>query len=106
VETVAQLYQTFASVFTKEDISTVREIVNIGEGKILSDITLTEERIQKALDKMKHIKTAREDGLVSTYVKGSIRGVRKPVLNLIKRSLEKTIIPDEWKRANVTAIFL
>ena len=53
---------------------------------------------------MKHNKAAGEDGLVSSYVKGSIRGVRKPLLNLIKRSLEETIIPDEWKRANVTAI--
>jgi len=54
---------------------------------------------------MKHNKAAGEDGLVSTYVKGSIRGVLKSLLNLIKRSLEETIITDEWKRVNITAIF-
>jgi len=53
---------------------------------------------------MKHNKAAEDDCLVSTYVKGSIRGVRKPLLTLIKRSLEETIIPDEWKSANVTAM--
>ena len=54
---------------------------------------------------MKQNKAAGEDGLVSSYVKGSIRGVRKPLLNLMTRSLEETIIPDEWKRANVTVVF-
>ena len=44
---------------------------------------------------MKHNKAAGEDGLISTYVEGSIRGVRKPLLNLIKRSLEETIIPGD-----------
>ena len=45
------------------------------------------------------------DGLVSTYVKGSIQGVKKPLLNIFRRSMEESLIPEEWKRANVTAIF-
>jgi len=81
----------FVSVFTR----TVPEIVNIDGGKTLSDITIAEEKIQKAVDKMKHNRAEGEDGLVSTYVKGSIKGVRKPLLNLIKRPLEETIMPDE-----------
>jgi hypothetical protein len=44
-------------------------------------------------------------GLVSTFVKGSIEGVKKPLLKIFRRSLEETGIPDEWKRANVTAVF-
>jgi len=66
------LNEYFASVFTKEDISTVPEIVNIEGVKTLSDVTITEERVQKAVDKMKHNNAAGEDGLVSTCVKGSI----------------------------------
>ena len=54
---------------------------------------------------MKHNKAAGEDGLVSTYVKGSLKGVRRPLLNIFSWSLEETVIPQEWKRANVTAIF-
>jgi len=99
------LNEYFSSVFTKEDISTVPMSCNLEGGKILSDIAITEERIQKAVDKMKHNKAAGEDGLVSTYVKGSIKGIMKPLLHVYNRSLEETIIPDEWKRANVTAIF-
>ena len=29
----------------------------------------------------------------------------KPLLNIFRRSLEETVITDEWKIANVTAIF-
>ena len=54
---------------------------------------------------MKHNKAAGEDGLVSTFIKGSIRGVMKPLLNIFRRSLEETVITDEWKIANVAAIF-
>ena len=54
---------------------------------------------------MKHNKAAGEDGLVSTYIKGSLKGVKRPLLNIFRRSLEETVIPQEWKRANVTAIF-
>ncbi len=99
------LNEYFSSVFTKEDTSTLPISCKSEEGKHLSDITITEDRIQKAVDKMKHNKAAGEDGLVSTYVKGSIKGVTKPLVHLFRRSLEETVIPDEWKRANVTAIF-
>ena len=33
---------------------------------------------------MKHNKAAGEDGLVSTYVKGSLKGVRRPLLNIFR----------------------
>ena len=61
--------------------------------------------MRKAVDKMKHNKAAGEDGLVSTYVKGSFNGVRRPMLNIFRRSFEETAIPEEWKRANITVIF-
>ena len=54
---------------------------------------------------MKHNKAAGEDGLVSTYVKGSLKGVKRSSLNIFRRSLKETVIPQKWKRANVTAIF-
>jgi len=30
--------------------------------------------------------------------------VKRPLLNIFRRSLEESIIPEEWNRANVTAI--
>ncbi len=95
----------FATVFTKEDINTIPEInKNLAENEII-DIEITEERVQKAVDSLKYNKAGGVDGLVSTYVKGSWRGVRGPLTHIFKRSMEETVVPEEWKKANVTAIF-
>jgi hypothetical protein len=72
------LNEYFSSVFTKEDTGTVPLSCKSEEVKVLSDITITEERIQKAVDK--HNKAMGEDVLVSTYVKSSIKGVTKPLV--------------------------
>ena len=44
-------------------------------------------------------------GWFQLNIEGSMRGVNRPLLNIIRRSLEETVIPEEWKRAIVTAIF-
>ena len=54
----------YASVFTKDDVNTVSSVEIMEDRKILSDNNITEERIQKAVDKMKHDKDAGEEGLV------------------------------------------
>ena len=41
-------------MFTKENVSTVPEVKSKEDGKMLSDIDINEERIQKVVDKMKH----------------------------------------------------
>jgi hypothetical protein len=82
------LNEYFTSVFTKKETSKVPMSLNLERGKVLSDITITEERIQNAVDKMKQY----EDGVVSTFVKGSIEGVEKLLLKVFRRFLEETVI--------------
>ena len=74
---------------------------------MLSDNVIMEERIQSLVDRMKHNKDAGEDGFVSTQVEGSMKGVKRPLLNIFifRRSVEERVKPKESKRANVTAIF-
>ena len=75
------------------------------ESNVLTDIVRREEKLLKVVEKLKNNKAAGVDGLVSTYVKGSKQCVKKPLLNIFRRSMEESVIPEEWKRANVTAIF-
>jgi len=51
--------------------------------------------------KIKYIKAAGDDGSVSNYVIGSLKGVKRPLLNIC-RSLEESVIPEEWRRGNET----
>ena len=55
-----------------------------------------------SVDKVKHNKAAGEDGLVSTYVKETMKGVEQSLLDIFRGHWRK---PEEWKRANVTHIF-
>jgi len=51
--------------------------IMIMEDRKCSDTSLTEERIIKAVDNMKHNKDAGEEGLVSIYIKGSMHGEKR-----------------------------
>ena len=61
---------------------------------MLNNINITEERIQKVVDKIKHNKAEEEDGLVSTYVEDSMKGVKRHMKvtggNCNTREMEKS----------------
>ena len=54
---------------------------------------------------LKAEKAAGDDGLESNYVKGSMKGLVRPLKILFEKSLTEGQIPREWKEANVTAVF-
>ena len=54
---------------------------------------------------MKKNKAAGVDGFCTTFVKGSSKGIMEPLVSLMKEALEKTVVPEDWKKANVSAIY-
>jgi len=54
---------------------------------------------------MKPSKAAGVDELVSSFLKGCAPGVIDPLVCLIRKSLQETRVPLDWKMANVTSIF-
>ena len=54
---------------------------------------------------MKKNKAAGVDGFCTTFVKGSSKGIMEPLVSLMKEALEKTVVPEDWKIANVSAIY-
>lgn len=36
---------------------------------------------------------------------GRSKGIMEPMISLLRSSLDKGVVPDDWKRANVTAIY-
>ena len=99
------LNEYFVTVFTKEDLSNMPIMEEEEDEKeILMGIEITEEGITKAVKKMKPNKAAGVDGFGSTFVKESLGGILVPLLSLMKSSMENAEVPDDWKRANVSAI--
>jgi hypothetical protein len=98
------LNKYFASVFTRENLDNIPEIEPPGETG-LSDIEINNERVAKAIKDMKMNKAAGPDELVSTFIKGTQESINEQLVNLFVQSMENGEIPEDWKTANVTAIF-
>jgi hypothetical protein len=102
------LNKYFSSVFTKENMNTVPEAsekVRFGKEVGISDIKVTEEKVEKAMRILKANKAGGVDDLDSSFIKQSMEGLVKPLKILYEKSMKEGEVPEEWKEANITAIF-
>jgi hypothetical protein len=104
LEMAKVLNEYFVSVFTREDLRNLPILEEVEEKEVLLDIDITKERIMKAVKQMKPNKAAGVDGLGSTFVKESSKGILEPLVSLMRSSMENAKVPEDWKRANVSAI--
>ncbi len=95
----------FASVFTVENEGVPEAKDCNGNEEILENIEINEERVSQAIKIMKLNKAAGTDELPSTFVKRCDKSLFEPLVHIFRKSLDKGEIPEDWKNANVTAIF-
>lgn len=99
------LNEFLASVFTVEDMTniptaTVHEIQHH-----LETPDLTEEVMIKLLKNLKPDKSQGPDQVHPRILREAAEQVAKPLCIIFKKSLDEGILPEDWKRANVTPIF-
>ena len=104
------LNEYFSTVFTDEELNRMpipkeREKEREGNDVSIDWIEVTEEKVELAIRNLKANKAAGVDELESSYVKGSMEGLVRPLRILFEKSLTDGKIPREWKEANVTAVF-
>ena len=102
------LNKHFSSVFTVEDLTNLPVASSVslgGKNCLISDIDITEDKIRAAIKKMGFNKSAGIDEFNSTLIKECEDSVVQPLFSIFKSSLESSEIPDDWKRANVVALF-
>ncbi len=107
------LNKFFSSVFTREEVGsmpvperrtntiTLKEI----DVESLCEIKITKEKIVNEINCMKRNKTGGEDGYNSCFIKEIVTEIAEPLELLYKKLLEDSVIPQDWKNANITAIF-
>ena len=98
----------FANVFTVENLTVIphaKVISSREEHMVLHDVHITEMDILQVVSKLSENKAAGVDGLNSTFIKNCIKGLLKPLGKLFKESLDTGEIPEDWRTANVTALF-
>ena len=101
------LNKFFASVYTKENSS---DIPNLEESSRSKGITISDLRVTpKAVeDKLKALETSKAqgpDGIPPKVLKELSSELATPICLIFNKSLETGKLPEEWKTAEVTAIF-
>ena len=94
----------FASVFTKAD-NEMPEATEKNFQSTLTDLEITAEKVEAAIDKLKEHSAAGPDGIAPRVVKETKKELITPLTILFRKSIESGKIPDEWREAVVTPIF-
>ena len=98
-----------SSVFTIEDINVnlpiVDQLFTGGQPNMLSDINITKKLVSEKLNHIKPNKAGGVDGFGLSLFKGIAESICLPLSIIFRRSLEDSVVPDDWRLANVTAIF-
>ncbi|KAF2364839.1 Immunoglobulin V-set domain [Trinorchestia longiramus] len=95
----------FTSEFTHEDLTEIPQPHVLNHQEILSDGVFTVEEVEEQLSILNPYKSTGPDGLGRQILKETAEVISEPLTNIFNRSLETGIVPDDWKRANVTPIF-
>ena len=102
------LNEYFSSVFTTEDISSLPvpfTKFECNESEHLGQLFVTPEIIAKKIKKMKDNKSPGVDGIPPKLLKEIVEQISTPLAKVFNVSLDKGIVPSEWKEANITPLF-
>jgi len=71
---------------------------------MLRDIEITRDSISNKLSKLKANKAPGMDGIVPRLLVENADILNLPLLYMYKKSMDSGRVPNDWKKANVTAI--
>ena len=94
----------FQSVFTREPDG---EIPVLPPKQVLHNmppLIITPSEIEKVLNKLKINKSPGPDGLHPRFLRELSKSLSVPLAMIYKKSLETHTIPDDWKKARISAI--
>ena len=97
----------FSSVFTREDTNNVPEVEEGTKSKniYLTDIVITPIAVKDKLKQLNNCKAQGPDGIPPRVLKEVSENLAIPLSILFNKSLEKGLIPADWKQAEVVAVF-
>ena len=99
------LNKFFTSVFTKEDLTNILSIDSQEGIKELDTFQITEEEVQKKLNKLKPSKSPGPDGLHPRLLKELAPSLSHPLSILFQSLLNEGVFPRDWLVAHVSPIY-
>ena len=105
LEKAQVLNKFFASVFTQEPPDQPPKFDNRNYTSVLDELKVTRESISKLLKDLKICKSPGPDEIHPRLLQELHVELATPLHIIYTKSLDTGELPDEWKEANVTAIF-
>ena len=99
------LAKFFSSVFTKEDENNIPDLKKRPINKEWKTLKITESQISKALKNLKPDKSPGMDDIQPIFLKELHQELAIPLTIIFNKSLQQRQVPDEWKRAKISAIY-
>ena len=105
-EKADELNKLFCSVFTIENDENIPEPEMKHDGTKLTDVKVLKEDVEEKLAKLNPAKSPGPDDLHPRVWEEVAEEIAVPLTMIFNKSLQdQGVVPEEWKTANVTAIF-
>ena len=95
----------FTNVFTREDMNTMPDYPEKDNVIPLTDIVISDEKIEEKLNKLNPSKSSGPDNLHPRVLSELHSVISRPLSILMRKSLDEGVLPQTWKDACVSPIF-
>jgi len=99
------LNSLFAAVFTHENVGSILGVNQVFSGDSshsLSEIKITSNYVLNKIIKLKDGKAPGDDGIIPEFVKEIASEISEPLSIIYNKLIAEGVVPQEWKRANIT----
>jgi len=103
-----KLNDYFCSVFTienKNNIPKAQQIFAGTDSEFLESLKINEQLVKKKLDELRADKSPGVDEIHPKLLRELSCAIAKPLAELFQKSLDKGVVPDDWRNANITSLF-
>ena len=105
MEMATILNECFCESFTREDSTNIPEPEPMDMGGSIYYINITVAAVRRKIKNLRSESAAGPDSLGPRVLKELERGLAPALTHIYRRSLAESIVPADWKKANVTPIF-
>ena len=95
----------FASVFTKEDLSSVPQLNPLSTHPAMEDLRITEDMVKSKLNNLKITSSPGPDCIHPRVLKEAAEQLARPLSILFNKSISTGCLPDDWKLGVVVPVF-
>ena len=96
----------FTSVFTREDLVNIPTMEPLYRGEApLGTTHFSAELVKEKINKTRHNAAPGPDGISPRILQSVVDVISSPIAIIFNKSLAEGVVPEDWRRANVTPIF-